>query len=299
MRIFLTGTSGFIGSHVARRLLEKNVRILALVRPGSDNRRIKNIRGKLEFVEGTIENCAALKEEIVRFAPEMCIHLAWQEPGKSGNDENDKRLLAGSLRLVDLLRAGDCSHFMTAGTYVEYCSSPNPVSEDSPTCPQTFYAKSKYELEDSIAKMQQEAGKSFCSVRIFNVYGPGDGEWRLIPKIIDTIKRGKDFQLQNDGKHIRDYIHVEDVADAICRIAEAKLEGIVNVGSSVPSSVASVAGLVAEIMGRPELLKLGDKPSHEPACLVANTSLLRRETDWTPKFELRMGIEQTVRWYLA
>src|SRR3954464_6144746 len=97
-RVLLTGASGFIGSHVARRLLQKQAKVLAMVRPNSDYRRIDDIRARLEFVEGSLENCGALQKEIARFAPQVCIHLAWQSPGKLDNDQNDKQALEGSLR---------------------------------------------------------------------------------------------------------------------------------------------------------------------------------------------------------
>src|SRR3954469_23385344 len=156
-RVLLTGASGFIGSHVARRMLQKQVQVLAMVRPNSDYRRIDDIRNKLDLLEGSIEDCAALQNEIARFAPEVCIHLAWHSPGKLDNDQNDKKALEGSLRLLQLLRSTECRHFITAGTYTEYCSSAHPVSEDAPVCPATFYAKCKYELETTGQKMQKEA----------------------------------------------------------------------------------------------------------------------------------------------
>src|SRR3954464_10600612 len=137
MRILLTGASGFIGSHVARRLLQKNADGLALVRPKHDGRRIEDIRGRFELMQGSLEDCAALQDQIVRFAPEVCIHLAWQLPGMLDNDESDRRSLAGSLGLLEVLRSPSCSHFVPAGTYTEYCSSAEPVSEDARLCPAT------------------------------------------------------------------------------------------------------------------------------------------------------------------
>ena len=120
----------------------------------------------------------------------------------------------------------------------------------------------------------------------------------MIPSIISSIRRGEVCELRTGGQQIRDFSHVEDVADAFCRAAEGKLQGIVNVGSSVASSSASVARLVAEMMGHPELLRLSSQPlpPHEVACLVADNGRLRRETGWNPRFDLRSGIQQTLEW---
>ena len=297
-RIFLTGASGFIGSHVARRLLGDNLEVLALTRPGFDDRRIRDIRADLKIIEGTLEDSGKIQNAIRQFAPDVCVHLAWQSPGKLANDENDRLSLAGSLNLLDV--AG-CARFVMAGTYTEYCSSAEPVTEDSPICPATFYAKCKRELEEKASRLQKLAGRGFCSVRIFNVYGPWDNERRMIPSIISSIRRGELCELRTGGQQIRDFSHVEDVATAICLVAAAKLQGIVNIGSSVASSAASVARLVAESMGHPELLRLSDQPlpAHEPPILVADTKRLRSETGWSPKFDLRTGLQNTIQWYAA
>jgi len=269
-----------------------------LVRPGFDDRRIKDIRARLAILQGTLEECGALKNAIAQFAPDLCIHLAWQSPGKLANDESDRQSLAGSLRLLDIAQ---CDHFVMAGTYTEYCSSNGPVSEDSPLCPSTFYAKCKRELEINAELNQQKKGGRFCSLRIFNVYGPWDNERRMIPSIISSIKKGELCQLRTGGQQIRDFTHVEDVANAICLVAGAKLQGIVNVGSSVATSAASVARLVAQLMGHPELLQLSDQPlpTHEAPILVSDTTRLRREAGWSPKFDLRNGLQQTVQWHSA
>src|SRR5438067_7148899 len=248
MKVFLTGVSGFIGSHVARQLLKKKTTVMAMVRPKHDARRIKDICNELWLVEGTLEDCQLLQAHISRFAPDVCIHLAWQSPGKMDNDASDRQSLAGSLRLLEVLESAGCSHFVTAGTYTEYCSSPQPVAEDSAICPATFYAKCKYEFETTALQRQRAHSNSFCSLRLFNVYGPWDNERRMIPSIISSIRRGEVCELRTGGQQIRDFSHVEDVADAFCRAAEGKLQGIVNVGSSVASSSASVARLVAEMM---------------------------------------------------
>jgi nucleoside-diphosphate-sugar epimerase len=299
MKVFLTGVSGFIGSHVARQLLKRGTTVMAMVRPEHDGRRIQDIHNELQLVEGTLEKCHLLQKEIARFAPDVCIHLAWQSPGKMDNDVSDRRSLAGSIRLLEMMASAGCPHFVTAGTYTEYCSSMEPVAEDSSICANTFYAKCKYEFEMKAGQVQRERGKSFCSLRLFNVYGPWDNERRMIPSIISSIRKGELCELRTGGQQIRDFSHVQDVADAFCRVADAKVQGIVNVGSSVATSSASAARLVAEMMGHPELLRLSSQPlpPHEPASLVADNTRLRRETGWSPAFDLRKGIQQTIEWH--
>jgi nucleoside-diphosphate-sugar epimerase len=137
-----------------------------------------------------------------------------------------------------------------------------------------------------------------AAARIFSVYGPWEDPRRLVPFVISKLLAGEDCPLTR-GEQIHDYSHVEDTASAVWAIAKSSVVGPVNVASSQPVSVASVAARLGELLGRPELLRFGARPSPpgDPPFLVANTDRLRREIGWLPRYDLAAGLAHTLAWW--
>ena len=130
-------------------------------------------------------------------------------------------------------------------------------------------------------------GWTVATARIFSVYGPWEDPRRLVPFVISKLLVGERAELTR-GEQIRDYSHVEDAASALWAIAKSSVTGPVNVASSQPVSVASVAERLGALLGRPELLRFGARstPRGDPAFLVANTDRLRREVGWLSRYDL-------------
>ena len=105
----------------------------------------------------------------------------------------------------------------------------------------------------------------------------------------------------DESGQVRDMVHVEDAASAIWAIARSTHIGPVNVASGVPVRVVDIAQEIASIVGRAELLQVGALPYRalEPPVLVADTTLLREAIGWSPRFDLRTGLEHTVEWWRA
>jgi nucleoside-diphosphate-sugar epimerase len=101
------------------------------------------------------------------------------------------------------------------------------------------------------------------------------------------------------GDQVRDFLYVEDIADAIWTVAAGGLQGAVNIVSSVPTTVADVAREVARQIGRPELIDLGAlaRPDGDPQWLCARPGRLRQFHAWVPHHDLASGVEATIRWW--
>jgi nucleoside-diphosphate-sugar epimerase len=299
MDVFLTGATGFIGSHVARRLLSEGHRVTALVRPGSDLRRIADLRSDLDLLEGDVRAAEALEAPLKERAPELCLHLAWYAvPGRYLDAVENVELAAAGIRLLEVLDAVGCARTVIAGTCFEYDHRAGYLSEESPIRPQSLYGAAKHGLFLMSEQFQRARNRSFAWARIFYLYGPWEDRRRMVPTVIGKLLAGEPCPF-SPGEQVRDFLHVEDVAAGICALAESELEGPVNVGSSRPVTVAEVATTIARLTGREELLQLGARPTPpgDPPFIVANTERLQRATGWRPRHSLEDGLRQTIEWW--
>jgi nucleoside-diphosphate-sugar epimerase len=299
MRVLLTGASGFIGSHVARLAVGEGHEVTALVRPGSSLHRLEDVRDELQLLEGDLHDAPALEKPLGAADFDACLHLAWYaEPGgKCLWAHENLDCLTGSLAFVRVLRAIDCPRLVIAGTSVEYDTSSGYVSETSAIRPANLYAAAKHALFLTASKVDV-GGWSVATARIFSVYGPWEDRRRLVPFVISKLLAGAPCELTR-GEQIRDYSHVEDAAAALWAIAKSPARGPVNVASSKPVSVASIAERIGDILGRRELLRFGarESPPDDPPFLVANTDRLRHDVGWTPRYDLDSGLADTVAWW--
>jgi UDP-glucuronate decarboxylase len=293
VKILLTGATGFIGSHVARELVRQGHEVHALVQPQSDLSRIVDIR-KTSF--HLIERDLLVPALTLSSSPfDLGIHLAWYvEPGKYLHAPQNKDWVQASLRLARALKDAGCRRFVAAGTCFEYVTSDPPQRESTPTAPSTLYVQSKLELLHALPSV----GIDFAWVRFFYQYGPDEDPRRLVPVVINLLRRGQEAPLVV-GDRIRDYLHIEDVASAVCAVAQSKLIGAVNIGSGEPVTVRDIALKIGELLDRVDLIKLGALPyaANEPMHLLADNSKLREGTGWKPRYPLVEGLRQTIDWW--
>jgi nucleoside-diphosphate-sugar epimerase len=181
---------------------------------------------------------------------------------------------------------------------VEYAGADGKLHESSALEPRTLYGASKAALGMIGAELSRRHGWSFAQARVFNVYGPGEDERRLVPHVISSLLRGVPCEL-TAGTQVRDYMHVDDVARGLVALAESGLEGPVNVASSEPVTVAQVARTIAAVGGGGELLRFGARQPRatDHPCVVADSTLLSRIAEWSPKYRLDAGIHHTAAWW--
>lgn len=292
MKILVTGAAGFIGSHIARKLIRQGHEVHALVRPETNLWRVEDIKSSLHLIEGDLLASSPIPHPSTF---DTCIHLAWYvEPGKYLHSPLNKDWVEASLRLAQTLKNAGCRRFVAAGTCFEYATSTPPQRESTPTEPSTVYVHSKLELLAALPSV----GIDFAWVRFFYQYGPYEDPRRLVPVVINLLRRGQEAKLVV-GDRIRDYLHIEDVASAVCAVAHSQVTGPVNIGSSVIVTVRDIALKIGELLDRVDLIKLGTLPDSptEPMHLLADNNKLRQGTGWKPRYDLDSGLRQTIDWW--
>jgi nucleoside-diphosphate-sugar epimerase len=300
MRVLLTGAAGFLGSQIARLLVGEDREVFALLRPQGDPWRIRDLLPSLQVVEcdflGSTED---LNEQVARIRPDLCLHFAWYtDPSTFLHSPLNLRYLPASLALAAALAEAGCKRLVVAGTFSEYNQRLGYLSEDSPTLPCNLYAASKLALYLSLSHWAPAAGVELLWPRIFSVYGPGEHEKRFVPAVMLAALRGEPTRL-TPGEQIRDYLHVADAASAVWVLAQGSLTGPVNVASGQPVAISELALHIGELIGRPDLIRLGDLPYRQgdPMFVCANVQLLKSNTGWVPRFDLKSGLHDTLNWW--
>jgi nucleoside-diphosphate-sugar epimerase len=254
--------------------------------------RIRDILPSLRIVSADLLDLAFTLPPV---SFDACIHLAWYvEPGKYLDSPQNRDWVEASLRLARTLKDSGCQRFVAAGTCFEYAPADPPQRESTPTAPSTLYVDSKLNLLHAL----EAVGIEFSWLRFFYQYGPQEDPRRLVPVIINSLLNGQEVKLV-PGDRMRDYLYIEDVASAVCAVAQSNITGAVNIGSGVPATVHDIALKIGHLLDRVDLLRFGALPysAKEPMHLLADNTKLRDNTGWEPRVSLNDGLRQTVEWW--
>jgi nucleoside-diphosphate-sugar epimerase len=164
--------------------------------------------------------------------------------------------------------------------------------------PATLYGAAKHATHAVARAYAREVGGDVAWGRVFFLYGPGENRQRLVPSVALALLAGREA-LTTDGSQIRDFMHVDDVARAFVALMDSGVAGAVNLASGEGVAVRDVITAIGEIVGRPDLVRLGalPRPAEEPRSLVADVGRLQQEVRFRPRITLAEGIAETVTWW--
>jgi nucleoside-diphosphate-sugar epimerase len=296
----VTGANGFVGSHVVRQLLASDLKVAALVRPGSSLARLEGLERRLEIIRLALGDASEIKNQLNNLRPDACIHLAWYaEPRKYLDARDNLDSLRDSLDLLEALGRSGCQHLVGVGTCFEYEMRPTLLTEDSATKPHTLYAAAKLAFSLVAAQRLAQLGIGMAWARLFYIYGPYEDERRLVPAAIKALGTGLPFPTTS-GEQVRDYLHVEDVAAGLSTLSRKRLRGTFNVCSGEAVTVAALLQQVGDLSGRPDLIQFGAlaKREGDPDFICGDNQRLRQQGLWSPRYSLQEGLANTVAWWL-
>ncbi len=169
---------------------------------------------------------------------------------------------------------------------------------DTPCIPATPYGVAKLGFAQIIDNFARRFKYSYAWGRIFFTFGPYEDRQRLVPSVILSLLEGSKAEL-TEGKQVRDYIYVKDVAKAFIALLESPIVGPVNIASGHGISVSELANKIGNLLGKQELLKMGARKMsvREPNELVGNISRLNRELGFKPLYSLEQSLVDTVNWW--
>ena len=235
MRVFITGGTGFIGTHVINQLLEAGYEVVALRRPGSSPR--LPLASEPEWIDGTLDGDyrAALSE------CDVLMHLASHTPNPPYAELAECLFwnVTAAISLAEQALEVGVKDYIIAGSCFEYGNSAyntDLLAPDTPLEPSLSYPTSKATASIAFTGWAREKGLRLKLIRIFQTFGPGEGEKRLWPALCHAAQVGANFRMTK-GEQLRDFIRVEDVAR--CFVQSVPLK---NVCKGVPMITHAATG---------------------------------------------------------
>jgi UDP-glucose 4-epimerase len=300
VRILLTGGAGFIGSHVAGRLLERGHEV-AVVDDLSTGKRW-NVPDGAEFYETDIRNgCTRVFEE---FAPEAMCHQAAQMDVRRSVREPDfdaEVNVLGTVRLLEnCTRYGvDRVVFASTGGAVYGEQEAFPATEDHPQYPVSPYGVSKLAGERYLHFYNAQYGLPYAALRYANVYGPRQdphGEAGVVAVFCGNVAAEKPSTINGTGEQTRDYVYVDDVARAnVLALEQDPPPGAYNIGTGIETSVNRLYGLLQDIRGEYLPPRHGPGKPGEQLRSCVDHSRATRLLGWRPEVGLADGLGETLR----
>jgi dTDP-glucose 4,6-dehydratase len=309
-RVLVTGGAGFISSTLVRHLLTHTphevVSLDALTYAGNlENLADLMAHERLSFVHGDIRDAQLVAElvagvdVIVNAAAESHVEKSIAE----GASEFVTTNVEGTQILLDATREDPVERFILISSSEVYgTAESDPMDERHPLEPRSPYAATKAGGDRLAYSYWVTYGLPIVIVRPFNNYGPRQHPEKVVPRFITQALSGEPLTIHGDGHASRDWLYVEDDAEAIEAIIEAPIENVagevLNVATGVDISVADVADLVIEAVGVPGVEKvfvderLGQVDRH-----IGSTEKLERLTGWRARTDFATGLERTVAWY--
>lgn len=297
--VLVTGAGGFLGRNVLTALQRRGWEVHATAR-----RAPLAIGGSTShWHEVNLLDRTAVRTLIQSLRPAGLVHLAWDTThGAYWKSPANLEWTAASLHLLHDFSAAGGRRVVVAGSSAEYLwGGAEPLDEArSPLLPDSPYGACKDALRRIMEAWAPSAGVSWAWGRIFNIFGPEEKPVRLVPKVIRTLQEGKPLPF-DDGRLVRDFLHVADAGDAFGALFASEVQGPVNVASGEPVTIREVVTNIASALSasRQVSFDVQPSPSGQPARVVAAITRLRDEVGWQASVSLTQRLGETCAWWQA
>src|SRR6476659_6680093 len=309
-RILVTGGAGFISSTMVRHLLEATphevVSLDALTYAGNlENLADVMSHPRLSFVQGDIRDAGlvnALVSEvdvIVNAAAESHVEKSIED----GASEFVTTNVEGTQILLDAIRRTPVERFLLISSSEVYgTAETDPMDERHPLEPRSPYAATKAGGDRLAYSYYVTYGLPIAIVRPFNNYGPRQHPEKVIPRFITQALQDRELTIHGDGHASRDWLYVDDHAEAIEAIIAAPLDNVagevLNVATGIDISVNDIADAVLDAVGKPSSLRahVTERPGQVDRH-IGSTEKMERLTGWRARTSFEEGLARTIEWY--
>lgn len=308
--VFITGGSGYIGTEVVALLIERGFTpiIYDLEAPQRTSRCV--------YIKGDVRNAPVLAQAMGKYSPGTVVHLAAKT--SASRSDNQERLYTavnvfGGLNVLAAMRGVGCRRIVFSSSAAVYTDQNDPVDEGSLVAPVSVYGKNKAAFEKELMRQVDTSGFEVRILRLFNVAGStqaskeylleSDRQTLLLNALRVAARKkkrlvvfGDDFATR-DGTAIRDYVHVQDVADAVlaATIKQGARPAIVNIGSGKGVSNLEAVHLIEKMTQKKIPVSFFSRRINEKSCSIARISLAQQIFSWNPR---RSTVTQIIQSYI-
>ena len=293
--VLVTGATGFIGRHALMPLVARGDEVHAVT-----SKPLPPRQPGVTWHRADLLDPVATSALLASVRPTRLLHFAWAiVPGGSAGPVENMRWVQATVDLLREFERYGGTRAVIAGSCAEYDWNEGYCIENrTQLAPRSDYGASKNAARGRCESLMLNRDVSLAWARIFFVYGPYEPLPRLVPSIVSSLLK-KEVARCTHGRQVRDYLHVQDVADAFIAVLDSEVTGPVNVGSGTPVELREIATYVAEQMGAADLLRLGALPTppFEAPFVVADVTRLTHDVGWKPRYDLRLGLDETIAWW--
>jgi dTDP-glucose 4,6-dehydratase len=309
-RILVTGGAGFISSAFIRHLLHATpyevVSLDALTYAGNlHNLRDVRSHERLSFVHGDIRDESLVRDVVA--GADVIVNAAAESHVEKSIAEGASEFVAtnveGTRVLLDAIRAEPVERFILISSSEVYGTAERaPMDEEHPLNPRSPYAATKAGADRLAYAYCATYGLPIVIVRPFNNYGPRQHPEKVVPRFILQAFAEEPLTVHGDGTATRDWLYVEDDAEAIQAVIEADLDRVagevINIATGVDVSVSEIADLVLELTGKSASLKehVEERPG-QVRRHIGSTDKAERLLGWQARTSVEEGLRRTVAWY--
>ncbi len=285
--LLVTGASGFIGSAILRGLKSEDFSSVHAV-----SRNPLNSHG-IQWHQADLLDEKQIDDIIGEIKPTYLLHCAWEvTPRLYSSSPMNLEWLRASVKLAKAFGEQNGKYFLGLGTSAEYDKSDTPCHEDKTLIkPNSIYGYSKASFWQALQASALQYEYKVGWARVFVPYGPCDPKERLIPMLMDKLAKEEPIKTTH-GNQIRDFVHVDDIAKILLLMLNHQAEGAYNIGSNAPMAVKEIIEILAQGVGRPDLIEFGavPLPVHEPMTLVADMTKVKKRFGNVPQTNIQQAL---------
>ena len=296
MKILMTGLTGFIGQHLAERLLEDGHEVFAIVRPTSKiNELSENLQQNVKFLVNDEKN--TLLDIVTDLCvennrPDVVYHLATNFTN-AHHFEDIKFLVQSNItfgtELLDAMTANNVFNFVNVGTFAQHF-------EDAEYSPVNLYAATKECFESIIQFYVEAKGLRCIALHLFDTYGPSDRRGKILGLLKKISETGETLKMSPGGQLI-DIVYIDDVVEAFVAagkyLSKSQYDycGTYGVSSLNPIPLREVVKIFEEVAGKKLSIEWGGRPYRQREVMIPWKSF-KTLPGWSPKIDLRTGIKK-------
>ena len=303
LKVLVTGISGFIGSHLARRLVEEGAEVHGLVKHSSNLWRIQDLNNQINLHYADIKDFDSVRKAIQGIQAQKVFHLAaYVDVSRSFEvvDEMVEVNIKGTLNLLRALEGTGYDCFINTGTSEEYGDNPAPFRENQTPNPVSLYSASKVATTLFCQMLHKTLGLRILTLRPFLTYGPGQESNMLIPSLMKKVLKGEALEMTK-GEQTREFNYVDDIVDGFIKasISPEAVGEIINIGNGLEYKIREVVEMVLKLVNspiKPNLGALAYRPGETWHFYCDNTKA-RKTLCWEPKVDLEDGLKMTINWF--